>query len=149
MTTTRHALTALTALPLLLALAACSSGAGTAPKSEPTTASASTPLDDTVRVVRGQPARLDGGRLTIAYTDLADSRCPANVTCVWAGDAVATLRLEAGGAAATPALHTALEPKSATHAGYTVTLVSADPYPGTEPPNARLAPTVLLRVTRR
>jgi hypothetical protein len=136
-------------VPLVLALAACSSGGGTAPKADPSTASVSGAFDDTVRVVRGQATAVDGGRLAVTYTDLTDSRCPAKVQCVWAGDAAATLRLDAGGAVATPTLHTTLEPKAATHAGYAVTLVSVDPYPGTEPPNARLAATVLLRVARR
>ena len=149
MTPTRSALTALPAFALLATLAACSSGGGTAPAPEPSTSSASTTFDDTVRVVRAQPTRVDGGRLTITYTDGSDSRCPANAVCVWMGDAAVSLRLEAGGAAATPTLHTALEPKTATHGGYTVTLLGADPYPGTEPPNARLAPTALLRVSRR
>ena len=143
--TAPHRLAALASL----FLAACSSGAGTAPKADPSTSSVAGAFDDTVRVVRGQQTAVDGGRLKVTYTDLTDSRCPANVVCVWAGDAAATIRLDVGGAVATPTLHTALEPKSATHAGYTVTLVSADPYPGTEPPNARLAATVLLRVTRR
>ncbi len=128
------------ALPLLLA-AACSGGAGTAPKADPSPSSVSAALDDTVRAVRGQATPVDGGRLTVTYTDLTDSRCPANVQCVWQGDAA--------GATARPTLHTALEPKATTHAGYTVTLVAVDPYPGTEPPNARLAGTVLLRVARR
>jgi hypothetical protein len=147
MPSTRHGLAA---LPLALAaLAACSSGGSTAPKTDPATSSASTPFDDTVRVMRSQATRVDGGRLTITYTDLTDSRCPANAACVWQGDAAATLRLEAGGTSANATLHTALEPKATTHAGYTITLVRADPYPGTEPENARLAPTLLLRVARR
>jgi hypothetical protein len=134
---------------LLLAAAACSSNGGTAPRAEPSPSSVSAPLDDTVRVMRSQATPVDGGRLTITYADLNDSRCPANANCVWMGDAAATLRLDVGGAVATPTLHTTLEPKAATHAGYTVTLLRADPYPGTEPENARLAPTLLLRVARR
>ena len=134
---------------LLVAAAACSSNGGTAPKAEPSPSSASASFDDTVRVMRSQATPVDGGRLTITYTDLADSRCPANAVCVWQGDAAATLRLDAGGAVAAPTLHTAIEPKAAAHAGYTVTLLRADPYPGTEPENARLAPTLLLRVARR
>ncbi len=143
--TAPHKLAALASL----ALAACSSGAGTAPKADPSTSSVAGTFDDTVRVVRSQETAVDGGRLKITYTDLTDSRCPKTVVCVWAGDAAATVRLDAAGAVATPTLHTGLEPKAATHAGYVVTLASVDPYPGTEPPNARLAGTVLLRVTRR
>jgi hypothetical protein len=135
-------------LPTVLLAAACSGAAATAAP-EPATSAASVQIGDSVRVVRGQPLSIDGGRLTIAFTDLNDSRCPANVVCVWEGDAAATLRLEGAGAVATPTLHTRLDPKGTTHAGYEITLVNVTPYPGTEPPNARLAPTAILRVTRR
>jgi len=134
-------------LPFAL-LAACSGGNATSAP-EPATSATAAQLGDSVRVVRGQPVSLDGGRLVVSFTDLNDSRCPANVVCVWEGDAAATLRLEGAGAVATPTLHTRLDPKATTHAGYEVALVNVTPYPGTEPPNARLAPTAILRITRR
>ena len=125
----------------LALLGACSPGsASSAP--EPA-------LGDSLRVVRGQSVTLDGGRLTVAVTELVDSRCAANVVCVWEGDAAVTLRVESGGAVATPTLHTRLEPKRATHVGYELVLLDVTPYPGTTPPNAPVTPIAVLRVTRR
>jgi hypothetical protein len=57
-----------------------------------------------------------------------DSRCPVDVQCITAGNAVARLRLAgAGGAAQTVELNTTVGPKEATHAGYTVRLVALRP----------------------
>ncbi|MGZ8378305.1 MAG: hypothetical protein ACXW0Z_13855 [Gemmatirosa sp.] len=107
-------------------------------------------LGDTVRVVHGQQAVLDGQRLVVGFTDLLDdSRCPANAMCVWQGNAAVRLRLAVQGERATPVLHTAQEPRTATIGSYSVELVNVEPYPGTVPDNVRIAPSVIVRVTRR
>lgn len=135
--------------PLVLAATLAACGGSTPADLIATPAASAAQLPDSVRVSRLEPVTLDGGRLTVSFTDLADSRCPANVVCAWEGDAAATLRLDARGAVATPVLHTRLEPKRVVHAGYEVTLLHVEPYPGTEPENARVVPTAVLKVTRR
>ncbi|MBV9880979.1 MAG: hypothetical protein JO180_10815 [Gemmatirosa sp.] len=137
-----------------LAIAACASRhpddapAATGPSAMPATTAAGA-VGDTLRVMRGQSVSVDGGRLVIHVDSASDSRCPQGVQCVWSGEVTAFLRLEAGGTTASAAVHSMLEPKHATHAGYDVAVVGLTPYPGTEPPNARLAQVALLMVTRR
>lgn len=116
---------------------------------EPSASAVAAKLGDTLRVMRGQGGAVDGGRLAIRFDSAgADSRCPARVQCVWQGDVAAMLGVTAGGATTALTLHTGVEPRAATVAGYRIELLTVDPYPGTEPPNARLAQTVVLRVTR-
>ncbi|HEX8691911.1 MAG TPA: hypothetical protein VF746_05810 [Longimicrobium sp.] len=89
--------------------------------------------------VLGQPFDLKAfGTATIAGEGLsihfdgvnADSRCPSDVTCIWAGDAEVQLTLsKAGFPSQTVVLHTTLDPKSASYAGYTVNLQDLKPYP--------------------
>jgi hypothetical protein len=44
----------------------------------------------------GDAVRIAGEPLTITFDRVTDdSRCPTNVTCVWAGDAIVHLRLDA------------------------------------------------------
>ena len=79
----------------------------------------------------GQEAQVQGTPLTIRFLGISeDSRCPSDVQCVWAGDAVARLVITAQGTVGTEAsLHTTLEPKSAAFAGYTVRLTAVKPVP--------------------
>ena len=59
-----------------------------------------------------------------------DSRCPAGVNCVWAGNGKVSLKLSrAKGETASLELNTSAWPKSGTYRGYEVKLVSLDPYP--------------------
>jgi ketosteroid isomerase-like protein len=69
---------------------------------------------------------------TVTFTEVSDdSRCPTNVTCVWAGDAAVTLRVQpATGAAEVVTLHTGLaNAQSATAAGLRLTLERLEPRP--------------------
>lgn len=68
------------ALPLLLAVAAC----------------ATTPLPDARAVPLGRSAYADGPVVTPLKV-IEDSRCPADVQCVWAGRLIVRTRV-AGGA---------------------------------------------------
>ena len=65
-------------------------------------------------------------KLTFRGVD-ADSRCPIDAICVWAGDAEVALKIEQGSQAAVASLHTMLEPKKTEWNGYTVSLVSLTP----------------------
>ena len=57
----------------------------------------------------------------------ADSRCPIDAVCVWAGDGEIALKIEQGSQAAVAALHTMLEPKKTEWNGYTISLVTLTP----------------------
>ncbi|HVF58281.1 MAG TPA: hypothetical protein VNJ70_00475 [Thermoanaerobaculia bacterium] len=85
-------------------------------------------LGEDVTLAIGQRAVIDGGALEMRFDGVPeDSRCPVDVQCITAGNAVARLRLAAGGDAQTVELNTTVGPKEATHAGYTVQLVALRP----------------------
>jgi hypothetical protein len=103
-------------------------------------------LDDTLHIQLGRSASVDGGRLVLTFVSRgADSRCPANVVCVWMGDALVRIAARIGSTSLERELHTGLEPHSLNVNGYVVTVVGLLPYPGT---GVTGTPTVLLRVTR-
>ena len=81
----------------------------------------------------GQTAALDGGTgLRLAFEAvLEDSRCPVEVTCVWAGDAVVAIAVDGtGGDTKTLELHTNSDfgTESITD-GYRVRLIELSPLP--------------------
>lgn len=116
------------AIACLLASActASTSGGGTPP---PAAASA----DDTLSIALGERASPTDGSYTVRFVRLvADSRCAANVVCVWQGDAAVRLEITTPrGGAMEATLHTALEPKTLAAQGYTISVLDVAPYPGT------------------
>jgi hypothetical protein len=76
------------------------------------------------------------GEVYLQLGEVSDSRCPAGVQCVWAGDGVATLAVHppcyaAGCKAASTmlTLHTGMEPKAGLGWGHRVELVALRPAP--------------------
>jgi hypothetical protein len=135
--------------------AACSSPPAAAPGSgaspDVSTQTRNGSVGDTLHVPLGRSASVDGGRLVVTFVSRGpDSRCPANVVCVWMGDAAVRIGARIGNTSVERDLHTGVEPHGLSIDGYLVTVVGMLPYPGTEAaeaPNA--APTVLVQVTRR
>jgi hypothetical protein len=116
------------------ALAACSSAVGPTLDAGGPEASVQTGArTDTLSIRLGQSASLDGGRLEVKFDAKGpDSRCPANATCVWAGDVLARITTRvAGGAATSSDLHSTLEPKKLKIDRYTISMIGLTPYPGT------------------
>ena len=83
-------------------------------------ACAGSPVQSPVQVSPGQEfelelrqtAHITGTDLTVRFEAVeSDSRCPADVTCVWAGDASVNLRLLGPGCDTLLRLHTDLEPR--------------------------------------
>ena len=115
-------------------LTACSSAAAPGRDNPaPASKTQSTSFVDTLSIGLGQSATADGGRLEVRFdARVSDSRCPANVVCVWQGDAnVRIITRVAGGAQVKSELHTALEPKKVVVDRYTISMVGMTPYPGT------------------
>ena len=86
----------------------------------------------------GQEARIDA-LLRVDFLGVpADSRCPAMMECVWAGDAAVAIGVSLGMGPTFPdTLHTNLDPRSVPFGGYTIALVELKPYPqlpGSIPP---------------
>src|SRR5918997_2603753 len=126
-------------LTAVLSLAtACSSSPAAAPGSgslPPDAASESRggPLDDTLHVELGRTVTADNGRLAVTFAArLSDSRCPANVVCVWMGDAAVRISARADRTTVERELHTGIEPHSLSVDRYTVSIVGLTPYPGTD-----------------
>lgn len=136
---------------VLTLAAACSSSPAAAPGSsgvppEAPAESRGGPVDDTLQVELGRTATADGGRVAVTFVArLSDSRCPANVMCVWMGDAAVRISARAGRTAVERELHTGIEPHSLSVDRYTITVVGLTPYPGT---GGGGTPTAILRVQR-
>ena len=81
----------------------------------------------------GQRVTLKGTRLQIKFISVAnDSRCPSDVTCVWAGNAAARFQLSTGRSQKMVTLNTsgnATFVREVEYKGYKVKLVDLSPYP--------------------
>lgn len=96
------------------------------------------------------------GDVWMSLTDVpSDSRCPRDVVCVWAGDAVAAIVVNPGcykaGCLAPSmllSLHTNLEPKTGEALGHVVTLLSLQPWPVADAPTPPKRYVAWVRVTQ-
>ena len=81
----------------------------------------------------GQSVSLYKRRLWIRFVAVADdSRCPSDVTCVWAGNARVQLQVSNGRTSKTLTLNSntaAPPPSDGSFKGYTLKLISLNPYP--------------------
>jgi hypothetical protein len=122
----RHLSTAV----LIATLAACSGNTSTGPDATIQTSEtlAHYEVGRAFDMRIGETIGVGDLRLTFRSVE-ADSRCPIDAVCVWAGDAEIALKIEQGSQSAVAALHTMLEPKKTEWNGYTVSLVSVLPAP--------------------
>ncbi|HUQ47063.1 MAG TPA: hypothetical protein VM053_02330 [Gemmatimonadaceae bacterium] len=105
--------------------------------SQPTTGT--TPPSGSIQVGTGQDFELKAGQsarvtttpITVIFRSVSqDSRCPSDVTCVWAGDGAVKLGLESTTAPSVETtVHTMLDPKTVDFSGYRIRVVSLAPYP--------------------
>lgn len=81
----------------------------------------------------GRQVTVRGTKLRIRFVTVEnDSRCPSDVTCVWAGNAAVRLQLGTGRGTKTVTLNTSKSPSFAgetEYQGYKVKLVELTPYP--------------------
>ena len=79
----------------------------------------------------GQEAHIQGTPIVVRFRSVSnDSRCPSDVQCVWAGNAVVGLELSQGDGPTTEAsLNTTLDPRLTKFAGHTIKLVGLKPVP--------------------
>jgi hypothetical protein len=82
----------------------------------------------------GRQVTLQGGKLRIKFAAVEeDSRCPSDVTCVWAGNASVRLEVSAGGKdnqnLTLSTGHGATFVSERQYHGYKVRLVGLNPYP--------------------
>jgi hypothetical protein len=108
-------------------------------------------LEIPVELAPGETALVGPDRLEVTFVSIAeDSRCPEGVQCVWAGRAVAEVRLRAAGSEpADVRLETTRAGETAAYAGYTVRLLSVAPSPKKDEPVRPEAYRVTLTVARK
>ncbi|HSK18347.1 MAG TPA: hypothetical protein VK912_04360 [Longimicrobiales bacterium] len=83
---------------------------------------------DTLTLQYGDSALLGRSGPSITFSAIeADSRCPVDVTCVWAGDAHVRLDGSRGAGREPLELHTGIEPTEAEFAGYRIRLLDVSP----------------------
>ena len=109
-------------LGLGLAAAACGSRTTEPPGTQQQMLATS---GDTVTLKLGESARVDPAGLMVSFDSvLADSRCPAQAVCVWAGSVRVLLTAsENAGAGTRIKLESNLEPRSARVGSYRITLL--------------------------
>jgi hypothetical protein len=74
----------------------------------------------------GQTAKARGADLEVGFVEVTeDSRCPRDVTCVWAGEVKIRVSVRSGSAEATR--HEVLESESVVAGGYRVAVVRVEP----------------------
>jgi hypothetical protein len=133
---------------LIAALIGCSSPGEPVPTGQ--TNAATVAVGDTFTLRPGEIAQISGTQLQVAFRRVEnDSRCPQDVTCVWAGDALVQLEVALARTAWVPvALHTTLEPRRAEQFGYTIELVGLSPQPTSTQAIPAQNYSVSLRITR-
>lgn len=111
----------------MAALAACA-GNGVESIDERSDSLAALPTEVTLQY--GQDRRVDG-MLRLSFSDvLEDSRCPVDVTCVWAGNAKVQVGIGLGTGPTHPLeLNSTLEPRAVDWNAVRVTLLAVTPEP--------------------
>ena len=105
--------------------------------------------DEQISIKAGQQRTAKTGRITVKFLELLeDSRCPADVNCIWAGVGRIKIRLSRNGNAAEFELNTNQKDKPAVFQGYTITLKSLTPYPTTTSKYSQSAYTATLVVSK-
>ena len=89
---------------------------------------------DTLTLKFGKQAKAHHSRLKIRFVEVSeDSRCPAGVACVWAGNARVKFEVTSrGGATKTFEANTGVGPKGDQFDGWAIELVSLTPLPTTK-----------------
>ncbi|HEX9886089.1 MAG TPA: hypothetical protein VGA70_06355 [Longimicrobiales bacterium] len=114
---------------MIVAAAAMGCGGGAGPTETET--SAALTAESGIELRFGETLAVEGTVLRISFTDvLGDSRCPSDVTCVWAGNASVQVGISAGSGPTFPlVLNSTLEPRHADWNGVRVTLLEVLPEP--------------------
>jgi hypothetical protein len=144
----------LTSAPLVTTWAWLATAALAATTAPPRPVPASTQDDaETSATLRiGESVTLEGSHTAITVADVSDdSRCPVDATCIWAGDATVTLRVQPSkGDAETVALHVGQpEARSVTVAGLRLRLERLEPAPRAGQTIAREQYRVVIAISKQ
>lgn len=110
---------------------------------------ASAPLEvaagQSIQLRTEETASVAGTPVRVQFTRAADSRCPSDVVCITAGEAVIELVFSGSGATEGASLRLGQKPVTATYGGLVFEATALDPYPRSNQPSA--TQTLTLRVT--
>ncbi|MEP7000803.1 MAG: hypothetical protein ABI969_10015, partial [bacterium] len=81
------------------------------------------------QLVEGQYARVSNTTVALQFVGANDSRCPSDVVCIAAGEAVIALAFNGAGADRTDTLKLVTKPNSTTYGGYLFEATDLLPYP--------------------
>lgn len=102
-----------------------------------------------ITIKTGQQKVTKTGRITIKFLELIeDSRCPADVNCVWAGIAKIKVQLNKNGKTSVVELNTQNE-KSTVFRGHTITLRDLQPRQSTTSKYSQSAYSATLIITKK
>lgn len=90
------------------------------------------------------------GKITVKFLEVVeDSRCPPNVTCIWAGNAKVKISVNKGRKAAmTFELNSGLDPKTIVFEGYDITFVDLSKIPRDESKAQLVYNTLTLSISK-
>lgn len=95
----------------------------------------------TVPLAAGEEAVISGTNTRLRVDDIADSRCPADVRCVWAGEATVVVTFTGAGDARTDTLH--LQKRRALdYGGHQIRVTDVQPYPRSAGDSSRKIATI-------
>ena len=92
----------------------------------------------------GETAAVMPGPVRVRFVGVNDSRCPSDVVCVQAGDAMVVLHFSGAGAERADTLYLVRPPRSVAYGGYRFDVGDVQPYPRSSGQSA--AKTLALRV---
>lgn len=104
----------------------------------------STPATQAVQLELGQTAVVAGSSVRVQFVRAADSRCPSDVVCITAGEALIEMVFSGSGPTQTTTLRLGQKVVTATYGGLIFEATALNPYPSRQP---SLTQTVTLRVT--
>ena len=132
---------------LVVAIAACATPSQPGSAGNPSTA-IQAQTNRQFDIAAGQEAHVQGTSIVVRFRSVSnDSRCPTDVQCVWAGNAIVALTLSQGDGPGTDVLlNTTLDPKITKFAGYTIKLIGLKPAPKSGNPISQGAYVATLEV---
>ena len=99
---------------------------------------------ENVEVAVGESVQVRGSDTRVLFAGANDSRCPSDVVCVTAGDAVIVVVFSGRAGSRTDTLYLVRQPKSLTYGGFRFEAADLQPYPKSTGP--RPSPTLTLRL---
>ena len=97
--------------------------------SRATSAPADVKAGQSVMLAEGQSARVSSSNVVVRFVSANDSRCPSDVVCVSAGEALILLSLAGAGASRTDTVRLVKQPSAVTYGGFVFEALDLQPYP--------------------